>query len=120
MPLWLGRVNAMQIRVEVAYAAEKELFLISLLVKKETIVMEAIALSGILELELLKTGEINTLKDRIGIFGKIVSLKTVLKDGDRVEIYQDLIQDPKEARRIKAGITKKLQKNQQASSSKKR
>lgn len=35
----------------------------------------------------------------LGIFGKIVPDKQLLRDGDRVEIYRPLLADPKEARR---------------------
>lgn len=38
----------------------------------------------------------------VGIFSKIVSLDTVLKDGDRIEIYRSLLIDPKEKRRRQA------------------
>ena len=38
----------------------------------------------------------------LGIFGKIVSGDTVLKPGDRVEIYRPLALDPKAARRARA------------------
>jgi putative ubiquitin-RnfH superfamily antitoxin RatB of RatAB toxin-antitoxin module len=39
---------------------------------------------------------------RFGIYGKVVPLKTVLKDGDRVEIYRPLLADPKDLRRSRA------------------
>ena len=55
--------------------------------------------------------EKDDLERRVGIFGKLVSLNRVLKEEDRVEIYQDLLLDPKETRRRKA-------KAQRASSSK--
>lgn len=48
------------------------------------------------------------LKDRIGIFGKCVSLDALLSEGDRIEIYRPLMQDPKEARRKRA---KEIQKS---------
>lgn len=38
----------------------------------------------------------------IGIFGKKVGLDTLVQPGDRVEIYQALQIDPKEARRQRA------------------
>ena len=37
-----------------------------------------------------------------GVFGKVVSADTRLKDGDRVEIYRPLTADPKEQRRQRA------------------
>jgi uncharacterized protein len=39
---------------------------------------------------------------RIGVFGRVVSSTTLLRDGDRVEIYRALKIDPKEARRRRA------------------
>lgn len=39
---------------------------------------------------------------RVGIYGRVVALKTVLKDGDRVEIYRPLLADPKDLRRLRA------------------
>jgi uncharacterized protein len=38
----------------------------------------------------------------IGIFSKLVKPTTVLKTGDRIEIYRPLINDPKEKRRLRA------------------
>ncbi len=36
---------------------------------------------------------------RFGIYGKLVGLERLLRDGDRVEILRPLAADPKEARR---------------------
>ncbi len=38
----------------------------------------------------------------VGIFGKVVRAEQELKDGDRIEIYRSLGQDPKAARRARA------------------
>jgi putative ubiquitin-RnfH superfamily antitoxin RatB of RatAB toxin-antitoxin module len=48
---------------------------------------------------------------RVGVFGKLVSLDTPLKSGDRVEIYRPLTVDPKEARRRRAAIKKSIKSN---------
>lgn len=48
-----------------------------------------------------------TLGLSVGIYAKPVSLDTVLKDGDRVEIYRPLALDPKEKRRQLAKTKKK-------------
>lgn len=37
-----------------------------------------------------------------GLWGKLVPLDTVLKDGDRIERYRGLIADPKQARHQRA------------------
>ena len=39
-----------------------------------------------------------------GIWGRPVDREQVVRDGDRVEIYRPLEMDPREARRLKAGI----------------
>jgi hypothetical protein len=39
---------------------------------------------------------------RLGIYGKVVPAKTVVRDGDRVEIYRPLRADPKDLRRVRA------------------
>lgn len=44
---------------------------------------------------------------RVGIFGKLVRLDTVLQAHDRVEIYRLLAADPKEARRQRAAAGRK-------------
>lgn len=39
---------------------------------------------------------------RVGIYGKAVPATTVVRDGDRVEIYRPLRADPKDLRRVRA------------------
>ncbi len=39
---------------------------------------------------------------KLGIFSKSVSLDTIIKPGDRLEIYRPLLIDPKEKRRQRA------------------
>ncbi len=46
--------------------------------------------------------EIGPDKLAIGVFGERVTPATVLRDGDRVEIYRPLKADPKTARRRRA------------------
>lgn len=43
----------------------------------------------------------------LGIFSKPVSLDTLLKNGDRIELYRPLVRDPKEKRRRLASKRKK-------------
>jgi putative ubiquitin-RnfH superfamily antitoxin RatB of RatAB toxin-antitoxin module len=57
---------------------------------------DAVAASGLAE-ELRDQGP-----GRIGIYGKAVAAKTLLRDGDRVEIYRPLQADPKDLRRLRA------------------
>lgn len=43
----------------------------------------------------------------VGIYAKQVPLETVLKEGDRVEIYRPLTQDPKDKRRKQADLKRR-------------
>ena len=61
-----------------------------------TPVAEALQQSGLTELH----PEIKAMPT--GIFGSRVPLTTILKEGDRVEIYRPLLIDPKEKRRQRA------------------
>lgn len=86
------------IHVEVAYALRKRQALVAVEVEERATIEEAIQHSGILE----AFPEINLRRAKVGIFGRPVALRTLVRDGDRVEIYRPLIADPKEARRKKA------------------
>ena len=94
------------ISVEVAYARPDEQRIIELQVPPGTTVKEAIEKSGI-------TGhfpEIDLTKNKVGIFGKLTKADAQLQPGDRVEIYRQLIADPKEARKKRAAEGKVMKK----------
>ena len=86
------------INVEIAYATEKYVEIISVKVNRGASVMEAIHRSGIMQLY----PESNIKMGNIGIYSKICSEDTQLIEGDRIEIYRPLKVDPKEARRNRA------------------
>jgi uncharacterized protein len=90
------------LRVEVAYALPDAQALIPLEVEDGTTAGQAIELSGIL----LRFPDLVVARGRVGIFGKSVDPDTVLREGDRVEIYRPLVADPKEARRRRVGSAK--------------
>ncbi|MFI4955910.1 MAG: RnfH family protein [Gammaproteobacteria bacterium] len=79
--------------VSVVYALPEKQCLYDVSVKEGACVNDAILLSGILTLFPALSLE------HVGIYGKKVTLDTVLSDGDRVEIYRPLMVDPKEARK---------------------
>lgn len=90
--------------VEVVFAACTPQILISVpLLEVGVTAWEVIISSGIRaqvpELRMLPKEQ---WEGRVGIFGEVVSLDTKLKSGDRLEIYQELLQNPKESRRLKA------------------
>ena len=92
----MGDENVSKLRVEVVYALPEEQLLIALDVEEGTTVRQAIERSGILQ----RVPGIDP--ENVGIFGRAVPSGTLLRDGDRVEIYRPLIADPKQARRNRA------------------
>jgi len=59
--------------------------------------LDAIHASGVLE----RHAQIDLGVQRVGIWGRLTTLETALRDRDRVEIYRPLQVDPKEARRLR-------------------
>ena len=84
--------------VEVVYARPLEEDAVTLSLAAGATAGEAVRASGVLE----RHPEIDLRRQAIGIHGRVVSARTPLRDGDRVEIYRALAVDPKEARRRRA------------------
>lgn len=87
-----------KLTVEVAYAQPDRQQIITVKLEQGTTIETAIDRSGIVEL----FPEIDLNKQKVGIFSKLKKLTDVVKDGDRIEIYRELIINPKEARRKRA------------------
>ncbi len=85
------------ILVEVAYAKTEVQIIIPLSLLNPCSAQDAILASGLLN----EFPEIDLSVNKIGIFGKECKLVTVLKAKDRVEIYRDLLANPKEQRRAR-------------------
>ncbi len=81
--------------IEVAYAKPDAQLIIELKVEDGTTVEQAIRKSGILQ----KFPEIDLAVNKVGIFGKRILLQHPVRAGDRIEIYRQLIADPKLVRR---------------------
>jgi putative ubiquitin-RnfH superfamily antitoxin RatB of RatAB toxin-antitoxin module len=79
--------------VEVCYASEKGQVLIEVELPLGSTVINAILASGILDLYPKLD-----LADQVGIFSKKVPLATFLREGDRVEIYRNLLLTPNQQR----------------------
>jgi putative ubiquitin-RnfH superfamily antitoxin RatB of RatAB toxin-antitoxin module len=93
-----------KISIEVVYALPDEQILLKQMVLAGTTVAEAIQASGILH----KHPEIDLASNKVGIFGKLTKVDTLLRDKDRIEIYRPLIADPKEVRRKRAEVGKAM------------
>ncbi|MGH8320561.1 MAG: RnfH family protein [Gammaproteobacteria bacterium] len=90
--------SAEKLHIEVVYALPNEQHLVSLRLAPGASVRDAVEHSGLLR----KFPELDVTRNKAGIFGRLVSPDTLLREGDRVEIYRVLIKDPKEARRERA------------------
>ena len=86
------------LKIEVAYAKPEQQVILELSLPDGASVEEAIKASGLLD----RFPEIDAENLSTGIFSKPCPLNRRLKNGDRVEIYRPLVQDPKEARRQRA------------------
>lgn len=84
--------------VEVAYALPSEQKIIAVSVEENSTIETVIDRSGILEIY----PEIDLMKQKVGVFGKVKKLSDKVRAGDRVEIYRGLVIDPMEARRKRA------------------
>jgi putative ubiquitin-RnfH superfamily antitoxin RatB of RatAB toxin-antitoxin module len=94
---------AERIPVEVAYARSDRQQVIPLQVATGSTLEQAIRQSRILE----QFPEIDLASARVGIFGKLQTLNTVLRAGDRLEIYRPLLADPKQVRKQRAAASGK-------------
>ena len=85
--------------VEVVYALPQRQLLVTVQVPVGATALEAVEASGILQ----QCAEIDlTGPNKLGIFGRLASAETVLRAGDRIEIYRPLKIDPKSRRRARA------------------
>ncbi|OGA18150.1 MAG: RnfH family protein [Betaproteobacteria bacterium RIFCSPLOWO2_12_FULL_63_13] len=89
--------------IEVVYGAPVTPVRCRLNLPMGSTVGDAVRACGLLE----QYPEINLNRNRVGIFGRLVSQAAPLRDGDRVEIYRPLQADPKEARRRRAASARK-------------
>ncbi|HFC8457381.1 TPA: RnfH family protein [Neisseria subflava] len=87
------------LEIEIVYGLADRQVLKNMTVTEGTTIREAALKSG-LEVEF---PGLDLQQAPLGIFGKVVKDETVLRDGDRIEVYRPLLIDPKEARRKRAG-----------------
>lgn len=100
------RESGEPIAVEVAYARPDVQVLLPVQVPSGATVADALRAAQIT----LRFPEIDLETAKVGIFGKLTRMDTVLSPRDRVEIYRPLIADPKEVRRQRAAQGKPTRK----------
>ena len=79
------------LRVEVVYASDRKADVVIVRLPAGATVRDAVVASGLA-----------VDWNAVGIFGRRVAADAPVADGDRVEIYRPLLDDPKEARRRRA------------------
>ncbi|WP_321865417.1 RnfH family protein [Paraburkholderia tropica] len=89
--------------IDVCYALPDAQTLIGVRLAPGATVQQAIEASGVLA----RHPEIDLTKLKVGVYGKLKPLDTVLADHDRVEIYRPLLVDPKLARQRRVDKTRK-------------
>ncbi|MBN3805437.1 RnfH family protein [Paraburkholderia sp. Ac-20336] len=92
-----------RLSVEVCYALAGAQTLIALELPAGATLQQAIDASGILR----RFPSIDLAMQKVGVFGKLRPLDTVLADHDRVEIYRPLLVDPKVSRQRRVEKTRK-------------
>jgi uncharacterized protein len=92
-----------KILIEVAFATPQKQSLISIEVDEGSTIESVIRASGVLDLY----PEIDLSRNKVGIFSEPRVLTDKVVAGDRIEIYRELMVDPKELRRQKANALKK-------------
>ncbi len=87
-----------EISIGIVFAAPDPQMLVELRLAPGATIADAIAASGLIDA--FPEHALNALP--VGIWGRITQASQVLQDGDRVEIYRQLLVDPMESRRLKA------------------
>jgi len=90
-------------KIAIAYAVPGRQVLIAHNVPAGATIQAAIESSGILE----QLPQVDLQRNKVGIFGKVKPLDTMLAEGDRVEIYFPVTVDPKTLPKRKATAEKK-------------
>jgi uncharacterized protein len=86
------------IRIEIVYAEQPRSIVKSLTVPEGALLADALRLAA-LDAEFQGLDLANAT---VGIYGTVVSRDRILKEGDRIEIYRPLAEEPKLARRKRA------------------
>ncbi|MCG7873860.1 MAG: RnfH family protein [Candidatus Thiodiazotropha lotti] len=76
--------------IGVAYADKFKQLWLKLEVPDGSTVKQAIEKSGLIE----QFPEIDLTRQKVGIFGKITKLDTVVDEGARIEVYREITADP--------------------------
>jgi putative ubiquitin-RnfH superfamily antitoxin RatB of RatAB toxin-antitoxin module len=86
------------LKVQVCYALPTECLLIDLALPMGATLGQAVQASTLLQ----RYPHIDLAQHKLGVFGKIKSPESLVRAGDRIELYRPLQADPMESRRRRA------------------
>ena len=86
------------LRIEVVYAEQQRSIVKSLTVEQGALIADALRLAALDQ----DFQGLDLANATVGIYGNVASRDRPLKDGDRIEIYRPLAEEPKLARRKRA------------------
>jgi putative ubiquitin-RnfH superfamily antitoxin RatB of RatAB toxin-antitoxin module len=86
------------IRVEIVYAQPQRSIAKSLSLPPGALIADALKLAAQAD----DFQDMDLASATVGIFGQVASRDRPLQDGDRIEIYRPLLEEPKLARRTRA------------------
>jgi putative ubiquitin-RnfH superfamily antitoxin RatB of RatAB toxin-antitoxin module len=90
-----------QIHIEIVYAQERQAIVKALPMAQGSRLGDALAaVAGAAEFS-----GVDLANAAVGIFGRLARKDQELKDGDRIEIYRQLVLEPKAARRARSRTT---------------
>jgi len=98
----MERSQTERVRVTVVYAQLERQWAVRVVLDPGANVQAAIDRSGLFE----AIPELRLATLEVGIFHRRCALDTLVRDGDRVEIYRPLQVEPKQARRLRAAAQK--------------
>ncbi len=93
-----NELHSSTLQVQVCYALPDAVFMQDVTIPAASAIQDAIQASDVLQ----RYPDLDLATVRVGVFGKLKSLDSVLHSGDRVEIYRPLQADPMESRRRRA------------------
>jgi putative ubiquitin-RnfH superfamily antitoxin RatB of RatAB toxin-antitoxin module len=87
------------LRIEIVFAKSQRNISKALLMPAGSLIADALQLAAADE----NFRGLDLAGAAVGVYGRVASRDQLLKDGDRVEIYRPLLEEPKLARRNRAG-----------------
>ena len=92
-------MRTVNIDVEFVFATPEDQFLVEVRLPEGASIADVIEASGVRER--FPDIKVDTLD--AGVWGKFRERDTLVQSGDRVELYRELLIDPRDARRARAG-----------------